>query len=134
MPLDTVHGDFAQLAALRRAQISEDAPQWPLWDPEVTRACLRTSNPLTTVENWVGVVNDRIVAHADLILPRKHNVDTAHMEGIVHPKARGRGIGMIMYRHMRDRAQRAGRARMFTSAISGHGGSGFTRNAAGDAF
>lgn len=134
MPLDIRHGDFAQLAALRRAQVREDFPQWPLWDPEVTRACLRTSNPLTTVENWVGVVDNRIVAHADMILPRKHNVDTAHVEAIVHPRVRGHGIGKILYRHLRVRAQRAGRSRMLTSAVSNYDDSEFTRNAAGDGF
>lgn len=110
--------DIAQLVALRSAQQHVDSPQWPVWDAEVTRASVRTSNPIIGVENWVGVLDGTLIAFVDMLFPRNENLQNVHFEGIVHPSCRGRGIGATMYDHVCSRAQRHNRGKLSTTALA----------------
>ncbi|MGH8882565.1 MAG: GNAT family N-acetyltransferase, partial [Stackebrandtia sp.] len=117
-PLDVKSADFGQLAALRRRQTQIDTPQWAVYDAEVVRDGMRTSNPAVAVENWQGTVDGRMVAFADMLLPRHEGRENAHIDGIVHPALRRRGIGSALFRLLRERAIAAGRTNLSTVAIA----------------
>ena len=133
-PLDVRTADFAQLAALRRRQVRADTPQWPAYDAEVTRDSMRTSNPAVRVENWQGIVDGRMIAFADMLLPREEGNTSAHIEGIVHPGLRRNGIGSALFQLLRRRAAAAGRTVMSTVAIAGLPHGGMSRGVAGEEF
>lgn len=134
LPLDVRNADFTQLARLRRAQTEHDTPQWPIWDSEVVRANIRGSNPAVEVENWIGTAGDRVIAFADMLLPRQDSGGNAHVEGIVHPAYRRHGIGSALLNLLRDRAVARGRTSLSTVAISPLPDGGMPRNGAGEAF
>ena len=133
VPFDRAGADFVGLARLWGAQIRHDTPQWPVYDPQVVRDNFRVSNSAVTVCHWVGLRESVPVALLELLLPKAPGA-AAHMELIVHPKLRRRGIGSALLRLAGRRAASAGFTTLATVAIEPLPSGGMPRGPAGRQF
>jgi GNAT superfamily N-acetyltransferase len=65
---------------------------------------------------------DRVVAEATVDLPWRENTDSASVRLVVHPDARGRGVGGGLWRRVLEVVDEAGRHRVRTGAWLGTSG------------
>jgi GNAT superfamily N-acetyltransferase/RimJ/RimL family protein N-acetyltransferase len=81
-------------------------------------------------QTWLAISGDGTVAGWYLVrLPDQENRDKAHLDLLVHPASRRRGVGRELLRHATSRAIAAGRTTLSSTAVDGRPGEFFARAA-----
>ena len=80
-------------------------------------------------EAWLATDQGSAVGWYRLELPARENADQAHLNIVVHPAARRRGLGRALLQHAAGRAAEHGRTALNGGARDGSPGEAFVRSA-----
>jgi GNAT superfamily N-acetyltransferase len=121
--MDPVRVD--EVVAVLRAAHEHDLPDDPSFTPRFETLRLLNTLPDEPGSHWVVVEDGRIVAHAELTLPHLDNRTNGIVELTVHPAARRRGVGRLLWDHVADLARSDGRKLLFFDTKMGSPGEVF---------
>jgi GNAT superfamily N-acetyltransferase len=115
------------VAVLHEAH-SSDLPNDPPYTPAFETLRLLNTYPDEPGTHWVVVEDGRILGHAELTLPHLDNRTNAIVDLVVHPAARRRGAGRLLWDHVADLARTDDRKLVFFEAKMGSPGDAFARS------
>lgn len=121
-------GRVDEVVAMLREAHSHDLPDDPAYVPDFEKLRILNPFPDEPGTHWVVVDGVRIVAHAELTLPHLDNRTNAYVELTVHPAARGRGVGRLLWEHVAYLARDDDRKLVFFEARMGAAGEAFARS------
>jgi GNAT superfamily N-acetyltransferase len=79
-------------------------------------------------EAWLATEDGSAAGWYRLEMPARENLDQAHLDLVVHPAARRRGVGLALLRHAASRAAAHGRTVLNAGARDGSPGEAFARS------
>ncbi|MEV0649270.1 GNAT family N-acetyltransferase [Phytomonospora sp. NPDC050363] len=94
--------------ALRQASFAVDLPDDPAPDRGPVIASLTHPSPGRVPEEWVGLLDGRVVASMRVDFSTIENKHIANVGGCVHPDFRRRGFGRAMWEYALDRMRAKG--------------------------
>jgi GNAT superfamily N-acetyltransferase len=116
------HGTAAALHEVWKAAHEADGPATPPKSLAAFRSLLSGDWDGEQFEAWYAVDGGTPAGYCRIGLPDLENLDRAHVQLFVHPRARRGGLGTALLRHAARRAAANGRA--ILSGIAGEGSPG----------
>ncbi|GAB1643386.1 N-acetyltransferase family protein [Krasilnikovia sp. MM14-A1259] len=98
-----------------RAAMELDVPDLPPAERAVFFAAFHHPFPGALQERYLASDDDVPVGFLGINLPRYDNLDNVHLDLIVHPQHRRRGVGRALYDHTVARARALGRKRLIAT-------------------
>jgi GNAT superfamily N-acetyltransferase len=116
-----------EVVAVLQAAHAHDLPDDPAFAPRYEGLRILHPTPDEPTTHWVVADGGRIVGHAQVTTPELDNTGSAMVEVTVHPDARRRGTGRLLWRHVTDLAVGDGRKHIYFEARMGSAGEHFAR-------
>lgn len=114
-----------EVVAVLQAAHAHDLPADPAFAPRYEGLRILHPTPDEPTTHWVAVDGGRIVGHAQLTTPELDNTGSAMLEVTVHPDARRRGTGRLLWDHVTELAIGDGRKHIYFEARMGGPGEAF---------
>jgi GNAT superfamily N-acetyltransferase len=100
-----------------RACTEHDQPDAPVDSREMFSARLATPPAGHTTEHHLARLDGEPAGYLELMYPQVDNLGNVHVDLLVTPSARRRGVGRALYAVAAERARAAGRVRMLSQSI-----------------
>ncbi|GIF24149.1 GNAT superfamily N-acetyltransferase [Actinoplanes tereljensis] len=116
-----------------RACTEHDRPDAPVHTREVFAARLATPPAEHTTEYFLARLDGEPAGYLELMYPQADNLGNVHVDLLVTPSARRRGVGRALYRVAAERTRAAGRLRMLFESIQSPASVAFAASVGADA-
>ena len=116
-----------EVVSVLQAAHGHDLPEDPAFAPRHEGLRILHPTPDEPTSHWVAVDGGRVVGHAQLTTPELDNTGGAMVELTVHPDARRRGVGRLLWDHVTGLALSGGRKQIYFEARMESAGEHFAR-------